>query len=488
MHPCFRSTGVRLVATALCALLVAGCRAGGGMPSQSFVPAYNGMSRSEAQPMGKGFDKIQHVVIIIQENRSLNNLFYGYPGAKTAKYGKISTGKQVLLQPISIATTWDLQHNSGGFLRSCNGTGKIPGTKCRMNGFNNQTWGCNQPNKPTCPIKYPPYAYVPHSEITPYLDMANQYVLGDEFYASDFDTSSYISHQYIVAGVNPDNSVNYPETVWGCPGGKLDRIDRLDSNRVITLFPKSEHPCSDVTTLADELDAARVSWRFYAAPVGVNKGETPCGTGSDIGPNASKGRRGIWSAFQAIRHICYGPDWSKDVFSPPTRFFNDLSRGRFQAVTWITPTYANSDHGGNGSKTGPSWVASIVNAIGKSTYWNSTAIFVFWDDSGGWYDSEPPAYLDNDGLGFRLPLLIISPYAKKGFVAHAHLEHGSILRFIENRFGLAQLAASDARAQSPQLCCFDFSKPPRKFVPIKAPYDQNYFMNQALSVEPPDDN
>ncbi len=482
----FRSTGRRFIAAALCALFVAGCRAGGGVPAQSFVPASEALSPTGMQPMGKGLEKIQHIVIVIQENRSFNNLFYGYPGAKTVKYGQISTGAKVMLQPVSLATSWDLEHNSGGFLRSCNGTGTIPGTHCRMNGFDKQTWSCNQPGKAKCPIKYPPYAYVPHDQIQPYLDMANQYVLGDEFYASDFDTSSYISHQYIIAGINPDSAANYPETIWGCPGGKPDRIDRLGPDREIVLFPKSEHPCSDVTTLADELDAARVTWRFYAAPVGYSKGETPCGTSGGIGPDASKGRRGIWSAYQAIRHICYGPDWAKDVFSPPTRFFNDLSRGRLQNVTWITPTYANSDHGGNSSKSGPSWVASIVNAIGRSPFWNSTAIFVFWDDSGGWYDPEPPAYLDNDGLGFRLPLLIISPYAKKGFVTHVHLEHGSILRFVENRFGLAQLAASDQRATSPQLCCFDFGKPPRKFVPIKAPFDQNYFMAQPLDMQPPD--
>lgn len=480
----FRGSGLILVA--LCVLATGGCKAGGAVTSSSFVPADLRVKQTAREPV-KGIDKIQHIVIIIQENRSLNNLFYGFPGARTAKEGQISTGKKVAIQPVSLATSWDLQHNSGGFIRSCNGTGKIPGTNCRMNGFNLQTWGCDKPDAPKCPDKYPPYSYVPHDEITPYFDMAHQYVLSDEFFASDFDTSSYISHQYIIAGINPDSAINYPETVWGCPGGEPDRIDRLGVNRAITLFPKNEHPCSDVTTLADELDTARVSWRFYAAPVGVNKGEKACGTGSDLGPDASKGRRGIWSAYQAIRHICYGPDWNKDVFSPPTRFFNDLSRGRFQNVTWITPTYQNSDHGGSGSKTGPSWVASLVNAIGKSPDWNSTAIFIFWDDSGGWYDPQAPAYVDNDGLGFRLPLIVISPYAKQGLVSHVHFEHGSILRFIENRFGLEPLAASDQRATSPQFSCFDFSKPPRKFVPIKAPFDQNYFTKQPLDTRLPDD-
>ena len=83
-------------------------------------------------------------------------------------------------------------------------------------------------------------------------------------------------------------------------------------------------------------------------------------------------------------------------------------------MSWVTPTWANSDHAGSGSNTGPSWVTSLVNAIGESQYWDSTAIFIFWDDYGGWYDPEPPAYADYDGLGMRLPMLIISPYAKKG--------------------------------------------------------------------------
>jgi len=156
-------------------------------------------------------------------------------------------------------------------------------------------------------------------------------------------------------------------------------------------------------------------------------------------------------------------------------------------VTWITPTYANSDHGGSGSKTGPSWVTAVVNSVGKSKYWNSSAIFILWDDSGGWYDPQPPAFVDNDGLGFRLPLLIISPYALKGHVSHVPFEFGSILRFVEDQFDLGRLAASDKRAKSPGPCCFDFKQKPRKFVPIKAPLNENYFRMQPEDGRAPDD-
>ena len=98
---------------------------------------------------------------------------------------------------------------------------------------------------------------------------------------------------------------------------------------------------------------------------------------------------------------------------------------------------------------GPAWVASVVNAIGESPYWRSTAIFIMWDDWGGWFDPVAPVYEDYDGLGFRVPLIIVSPYAKKGYVTHVQYETASVLRFIEDNFGLGRLAASDARANDP---------------------------------------
>jgi phospholipase C len=94
--------------------------------------------------------------------------------------------------------------------------------------------------------------------------------------------------------------------------------------------------------------------------------------------------------------------------------------------------------------------------------------------------------VDYDGLGFRVPLLIISPYAKKDYVSHVHYEHGSILKFVEDEFGLAPLAASDKRANSPGPDAFDFTQSPRKFAEIQAPYDKNYFLHQSADLRPPD--
>jgi phospholipase C len=474
----------RSLALAAAAFIVAGCHGGAdtgsslGLPSVTAPQGPTAVSRSSSS-----IDKIDHIVIIVQENRSFNNLFYGFPGATTATFGYNTKNKQIKLKPIGLATTWDLEHNSQAFLAACNGTGSIPGTNCQMNGFNKETWTCGAGSQPKCPIRYPPYSYVPHSETAPYFSMAKRYVLADQMYASNYDTSSYVSHQYIIAG-QAAQALNYPLANWGCPGGTPDTVP------LVSVSPPRQNAgsttdCFDYKTLGDELDAAGDTWAFYANSLGVpGNGAKTCGSSLKNSYNES----GIWSSYQAIKHICYGPDWDKDIITPPAQFLTDVAAGNLRDVTWITPTCPNSDHPGCDSDTGPSWVASLVNAIGESQFWDSTAIFIFWDDYGGFYDPEPPAYLDYDGLGGRIPMLIISPYAKKGFVSHVHYEHGSILKFAEDRFGLPALAASDSRATSPEADAFDFAHRPRKFVPIKSKYDIKFFLHQRPDYRPPDTN
>jgi phospholipase C len=491
--------GKPLTIAALALFVFGGCRGAGAPGSSSMLPAA-GMRPSQASVEPPAAKKIKHVVIIIQENRSFNNLFYGYPGAKTQSWGVNSKNKKVTLQPITLATGWDMQHNGQAFITSCNGTGKVQGTHCRMNGFDKLK--CS-PKVAPCPkkSKYLAYSYVPHTETKAYFDMAHQYVLADEMYASDFDISSFVSHQYIVAGVNPKSSVDYPSNGgdWGCTGGPTDQIpilhkDRIWLNKGIPI--STERPCWNPKTLADELDAKKLPWSFYAVAVGSIAPKYACGRGGDHGLDGNGARApGLWSAYQAIDHICYSPDWNNDVapFSPPAKFLTDIKGGELRAVTWITPTDKDSDHGGVESEDGPSWVASLVNAIGESKFWDSTAIFIFWDDPGGWYDPEPPQYLKDsnyDGLGYRIPLLMISPYAKKGLVDHTHYEHCTILRFVEETFGLSRLDNPydcDARAALP-TAAFDFSQPPRKFVHIKVPLDERHFVNEPLDGLPPDDD
>jgi len=323
-----------------------------------------------------------------------------------------------------------------------------------MNGFNNeQEFGGPHNGQ---------YAYIPHSESKPYWDMAHEWVLADHMFASQLD-ESFVAHQYVIAA-QAHASVNVPGYYWGCGGGRSDQVRRITLRRAYGGF---QRPCFDYQTLGDELDAAGLSWRFY--------------TSSYLKPLG-----GFWSGYQAIDHIFYGPDWKKDVIEPQKRFLTDVGAGKLASFTWITPLCADSDHPSCGGGLGPSWVASLVNAVGQSKFWDSTAIFVQWDDWGGLYDPVAPPHKDFDGNGFRVPLIVISAYAKKNYVSHQQYETASVLHFAEDLFGLPRLANADRRAASPAGDCFDFSQNPRPFVPIQSPQGQAFFLAQPLDPRMPD--
>ena len=432
-----------LVATSL---LLSACSSGGhAVPPVANAPAF----------YTSGAGKIKHVIIIVQENRSFDNLFYGYPGADTRKQGRDSNGNLITLKPVSLATQYVIDHSASAMFAACNGKGRLPGTKCRMNGFNNEgTFG--GPSNPQ-------YVYVPHSDSKPYFDMAHEFVLADRMFQSHLD-ESFVSHQYIIAA-QAQASVDLPSGYWGCDGGPSDTVNTISQTRQ---YGNPQAACFDYTTLADELDGAGLSWRFYTSTV-----------------NAPDGA-GVWSGYQAVRHIRYGPDWKNDIITPQSQFIKDVGNGTLANVTWITPTCVDSDHVNCGGGYGPSWVASLVNAAGQSQFWNSTAILIMWDDWGGLYDHVPPPHVDYDGLGFRVPLIVISPYAKQNYVSHVQYETGSLLKFTEDVFGLGRLSASDTRANSPAGDCFNFSQKPRKFVPIKAPLGPKFFLTQKNDGRPPD--
>ena len=286
------------------------------------------------------------------------------------------------LKPVGLEDDLGRRARFVGFRGGVQRHGQHSGTDCQMNGFD-KDGGCGH-HWHDCPNSNPPYSYVPHDETKPYFDMGKQYVLADQMYASNFDASSYISHQYIIAA-QAEASVNFPYGAWGCPGGSGDssrssvRTDKFltaTSNRVIPT----------------RRSAKKRIMRRRASPGPITR-------------YSYAGYPGIWSAYQANQYVYYGSDWDKDIKSPPSSFLSDVSNGKLRQISWVTPTCKNSDHAGCGSNTGPAWVASLVNAIGQSKYWNNTAIFIFWDDYGGWYDPEPPAYADYDGLGMRIPMV-----------------------------------------------------------------------------------
>jgi phospholipase C len=437
-----------LWATACAAL--SGCAFG----SHAALPAPAGGDL--VQTLGfTGTGKIQHVVYIVQENRSFNDLFMGYPGATTATSGKTSTGRTIKLQPVSLKIRYEIDHGATGMFAACRGKGKLPGTDCRMDGFNLETEYGGPTNGQ--------YVYVPRSETQPYWDMAQEFVLADHMHASQLD-ESFVAHQYIIAA-QAHSSVDVPDGPWGCEGGSSDMVQTITLKRT---YGPDQVPCFNYQTLGDEMDAASLPWRFYTSSY-----KKPLG--------------GFWSGYQAVKHIFYGPDWKKDVIVPQRRFLKDIKAGNLASFTWITPLCPDSDHLECGSGLGPSWVTSLVNAVGESKFWDSTAVFVQWDDWGGTYDPVPPPFKDYDSLGFRVPLIVISPYAKKNYVSHVPYETASVLRFAEDLFGLAHLSKADARANSPAADCFDFSQKARAFVPIKAPVGPDFFLRQPNDGEIPDE-
>jgi phospholipase C len=423
-----------------------------------------------AGPDAGGVGKITHVVIIMQENRSMDNFFHGYPGAQTATTGKDSHGNTITLAPVAMNAPFDMTHRFTQALQS------IDYAKSEaMDGFD--LTPCSPVSK--CPPN-PQYTYVQQTDVQKYWNMAGQYVLADKFFSSALD-GSFQGHQYLIAG-QAEKTWGIPTgSTWGCDGGATNKLTLLDSstkpgtattNTIQVCFDPPVTQLTD-TTLGDELDAKGVPWAYYAPAA-------PGLPGNDPGY--------IWSAYDAINHIRNGPDWTKNVISPPKQFLTDVKAGKLAGVTWIAPDLVNSDHPLCGACTGPAWVTSLVNAVGQSSFWSSSAIFILWDDWGGFYDSVPPPLLDYDGLGIRVPLIVISPYAKKNKVAHTTYEFGSILKFSENLFGVAALSASDTRATNFGADVFNFAGAPRKFTKFAAGIDPSFFLNQQQSSRPPDND
>ena len=439
-----RDFGALSIAISFVASLVLGGCAQSSMPYMQSSTAIRALNAT-------GAGKIDHVVFIVQENRSFDNLFQGYPGADTVSEGKDSKGNIVKLQPESLGAWYVIDHSAQAMFAACNGKGSLPGTNCKMNGFDQEeAWGG--------PYLDPEYVYVPHKESKPYFDMAHEGVVADRMFQSQLD-ESFVAHQYIIAA-QAASAVDLPGGAWGCNGGKYDTVSTITDQR--DPFGPTERPCFEYQTLADELDKAGLTWHFYASAYGSGS--------SDAGAE--------WSSFSAVKHIYHSPEWKKNVISPNWKFITDVRAGKLANFTWITPVCDDSDHVNCPKGYGPSWVSALVNTVGKSKFWNSTAIFVMWDDWGGLYDHVPPPYIDKDSLGFRVPLIVMSPYAKQNYVSHVQYETASVLRFAEDLYGLGQMADADKRANSPADDCFDFSQNPRPFVKIDAPLPPKFFMRR----------
>lgn len=234
------------------------------------------------------------------------------------------------------------------------------------------------------------------------------------------------------------------------------------------------YPCFEHPTLTDLLDSSSISWRYYAPTPGS-----------------------IWTAPDAIQHmcqpqtqngqlVCTGSAWS-NVVIPQGQVLADIANNQLAQVTWVIPTTQDSDHSGVNDGTGPSWVASIVNGIGNSAYWSDTAILITWDDWGGWYDHVAPRVINSYEYGFRVPLIVVSPYAKPAYISHVTHDFGSILKFVETVYGLPSLGYADALADD-LSDCFNFDQAPVSFHTIQAPINAEYFLNDRRPPTGPDND
>ena len=210
------------------------------------------------------------------------------------------------------------------------------------------------------------------------------------------------------------------------------------------------------------------------------------------------------TSVSAVNQKCTGTEWTSNVEFTESAVLSDISTNcKLRGVSWVIPDSFNSDHMNNLKNTGgPSWVASIVNAVGTSpctnpdgsSYWSSTAIIVTWDDWGGWYDHEPPsieAYPQGGyQMGFRVPLIVVSAYTPAGFISNSPEDFGSVVRFIERNFGIMEgaLTFADARGTGDLSEFFSLGNPPRPFQAINAPLSARYFLTRKPSGLPADDD
>jgi phospholipase C len=466
-------------------------------------------------------NKIQHIVIIVQENRSFDNFFDCFRGTDCVTSApppdpQPSRGTQQSPCPVPAQTPTPgptptpIQITFGSKLAD----NDIDHSYCpafvtqydggKMDGF---YWASSLHNPNHLAQTYA-YQVVGVRQIQPYWDMAKQYTLADRMFTT-MASGSFTAHQDLIAGATVvatgQSVVDYPWNKyginnWGCDDPKKPpngpSYTSLLTSTQQYLYNQGPFPCFTYATIRDLLDGAGITWRYYVPTFPRDGGQ-------------------MWNAFDAISAVRYDKsEWpNKGKFDcthscvswPQTNVLCDVA-GTIASpcpspspsgsvvlpqVSWVIPAAQDSDHGGGSipsKSNGPDWVATIVNAIGESSYWNTTAIVVVWDDWGGFYDHVPPPQLDYQGLGFRVPMIIISPYARHKYVSHTQYEFGSLLKFIEETFALGNLGTTDVRANSISDS-FNFNQPPHLFTPIKLinpNHNRNYFLHRPPSNEPVD--
>jgi phospholipase C len=376
---------------------------------------------------------IEHIVIMDKEDHTFDSLFGRFPGADGATTFRTADGR-----------THPLNHQPVQILRSLTksaGDYRIAFDDGKLDGFS-QISGAKQVNGFTGTWEDMSDSQLYESDIPNYWTYARTYTLADRFFSSVV-SNSFPNHLFTIAG-QAANTDDIPTSLlassyadrWGCdapPGTLVEQ--RLPSGAYHYTFP-----CFDFATLGDRLTAHHLSWTYYAP---------------------SQDQPGYqWSAFDAIRHVRLGPAWNSHVRAY-TKFMQDAAAGRLPAVSWLVEPEKYSDHPALGNICdGENWTVSQINAVmSNPEEWAHTAIILTWDDWGGFYDHVRPPRGFNPYLmdGLRVPAIVISPYARRGYIDHTTYTFSSILRLAETVFRLPPLSATDAGANN-LLHAFDFNQ------------------------------
>jgi len=376
---------------------------------------------------------IRHVVFIIKENRSFDNYFGAFLGANGATSGKISTGQTVALIHEPDLLSVDIGHSWADASLAINGGA--------MNKFDLLTGAIVDG------IDYS-MSQFHESDIPNYWTYAQDFTLCDNMFSS-LHGPSFPNHLYTVAAtsggaINNPNNPQGPgvQPRWGCDASSQTTVPVLTSSGTVV----RRFPCFDFQTLADLSQKAGIRWRYYAP---------------------SQDESGyIWSALDAIRHIRNSSLWTTNVVNY-TQFATDAANGNLPQISWLVPDGPSSEHPLNSVCQGENWTVQQINAVMNGPEWSSTAIFLTWDDFGGLYDHVPPPGVDQFGLGPRVPMMVISPYAKHGHISHVQYEFASVLKQIEEWFVLPKLGVRDAIAND-FSDAFDFKQTPATPVVLSA--------------------
>jgi len=436
-----------------------------------------------------GIHKIKHVIIVMQENRSFDSYFGTYPGAHGIP---MRDGVPTVCVPNPAGGCTRPYHdtadvNGGGPHGEPNAVADVDGGL--MDGFIRQRdaakASCTIPDDPACNQGGPPdvMGYHTAAEIPNYWTYARDFVLQDHMF-EPVNSWSLPDHLYMVsdwsarcATRSPMSCVNDIVGPYG-----VAQFDQAVDQELTTGKTDIDLAWTDITWL---LYAKHVSWAYY-----VQSGTQPdCDDDSaeTCAPvKQSAAAPGIWNPLPLFGDV--RQDHQLGNIKYLTDYFSAARAGKLPAVSWIVPSGPNSEHPPASVHRGQAYVTAIINAAMKSKDWKSTAIFLSWDDWGGFYDGVVPPAVDENGYGLRVPGIVISPYAKKGFIDHQTLSSDAYLKFIEDDFlGGDRLNPKTDRRPDPRPDV-------REDEPILGNLDQDFDFSQRprppvlLPTNPPTDS